>query len=70
MTENQMKYNEHIKKLEQAEQFLYKNQKHPKIMDYLSKFQNACSEVDAMIKKIEKELGREMTSEEVLNGFK
>jgi hypothetical protein len=69
MTEKQAKYNAYLKKLEQAEQFLYNNQKDLKILDYLSKFRKACSETDKMIKELGVELGREMTDKEILLGF-
>ena len=62
-------YNELITKVNQAEKFLVKNEKDPKIFDYVSKFTKALDKANELIRQLEKELGRKMTSEEIREGF-
>ena len=66
---NKQEYNELLKKINKAEKWLNSNNKHKDIEIYLNKFQIALNKASELIKSIEKELGREMTKEEVLNGF-
>ena len=62
-------YNELIAKINQAEKFLVKNEKSEKIFDYLAKFTKAMDKANELIRQIERELGRKMTSEEIRKGF-
>ena len=62
-------YNEIIKKINQAEKYINNNQDHDLILDFLAKFIKALDDSNVLIEEIEKELGREMTRKEILEGF-
>ena len=63
------KYNELIKKINQAEKFINNNKDHDNILEFMGKFIKALDQSNELIQAIEKQLGREMTSQEILEGF-
>jgi hypothetical protein len=63
------KYNKIIKQINDAEKWLIQNNKRKDIQVFLDKFQGKLAEANEIIKYIEAILGREMTSQEILNGF-
>jgi hypothetical protein len=62
-------YNEIIAKINQAEKFINSHQDHDSILDFLAKFIKALDDSNVLIEGIERELGREMTRKEILEGF-
>jgi len=62
-------YNKLIENIKKAERFMEKNQDHDNILDFLDKFIEALDKSNELIASIEKELGRDMTSKEILEGF-
>jgi len=63
-------YNELIENINKAERFMEKNQDHDNILDFLGKFIKALDKSNELIASIEKELGRDMTKQEILEGFR
>ena len=63
------KYNELVNKIKQAEKWIEANEKRNDIDVYVEKYAKSLDKANELLKKIEAELGREMTREEVLNGF-
>ena len=63
-------YNKLILNINKAEKFIIEHQKDDKILDYMAKFMKAMDKANVLIADIEKELGRKMTSDEVLEGIK
>jgi hypothetical protein len=64
------KYNIMVEKIKKQEEWLEKNKKRPDIETFIQKFLKTIEENDNIIKEIEKEIGRKMTSHEILEGFK
>ena len=62
-------YNELIIKINKAERFIIEHDKDDKILDYLAKFMKAMDRANELIIQIEAELGRKMTSREILEGI-
>ena len=62
-------YNEMIKKLAKAEKWLDANSTRPDIMEYSEKYRISLDKANDLLKKVEKKLGRELTSKEILEGI-
>jgi len=63
-------YNKLILNINKAEKFIIEHQNDDKIFDYMAKFMKAMDKANVLIAEIEKELGRKMTSNEVLEGIR
>ena len=62
------KYNKIITEINAAEQWLIKNKNRADIDKFMDKFQVKLKEANEVLQQLEKQLGRDMTSQEILEG--
>ena len=63
------KYNKIITEINAAEQWLIKNKHRADIDKFMDKFQVKLKEANEVLQQLEKQLGRDMTSQEILEGL-